>query len=221
MDFAMTKLDLLPILLLAISSNGDNVAVGIAYGLGRIDVPLPSNFLIAIVTGAGTLASMWLGQAIGSVMDPRLASAAGGVLVVAVGGWVILQSIRAKTVGKSSRILTMNSEQGRSVGPLGKLMLVLKNPAGVDADLSRSIELKESWMLAIALSLNNVVNGLAAGMLRMDPGLTTLLVMVFSVLTLSAGLAAGYQVGKRWLGSLSGLLSGLALVALGLYEIHA
>src|SRR5580704_7862071 len=133
MDLAMTKLDLLPILLLAISSNGDNVAVGIAYGLGRIDVPLPSNFLIAIVTGAGTLASMWLGQAIGSVMDPRLASAAGGVLVVAVGGWVMLQSIRATTVGKSSRILTMNSEQGRSVSPLGKLMLVLKNPAGLDA----------------------------------------------------------------------------------------
>ena len=220
MDFAMTKFELFPILFLAISSNGDNVAVGVAYGLGRINVPLPSNLLIAVVTGVGTLASMWLGQAIGSVMDPRLASIVGGTMIAAIGGWVILRSARATTPLDNAPSLTMNSEEEGRPGPLRNLMLVLDNPVGADTNFSRQIELKESWALAIALSLNNVVNGVAAGMLRMNPALTTFCVMVFSVLTLSAGLAAGYQLGKRWLGSLSGVMSGLLMVALGLYEIY-
>lgn len=216
----MTKFELFPILFLAISSNGDNVAVGIAYGLGRIKVPLPSNLLIAVVTGVGTLASMWLGQAIGSFMDPRLAGIVGGTIIVAIGGWVILRSVRATTPGDSTQSLIPSCEQDRHPGPLRNLMLVLDNPVGADTNCSRQIELKESWALAIALSLNNVVNGVAAGMLRMNPTLTTGFVMVFSVLTLSAGLAAGYQLGKRWLGSLSGVISGLLMVALGLYEIY-
>ncbi len=216
----MRKFELLPIVFLALSSNGDNVAVGIAYGLGRINVPLPSNLLIAVVTGAGTLASMWLGQAIGSVMNPGLASAVGGAIIVAIGGWVIFQSIRAATRDNSALNATIYSGQRPRPGPLRRLMLVLDNPVGADTNFSRRIELKESWMLAIALSLNNVINGVAAGMLRMNPVLTTLFVMLFSVLTLSAGLTAGYQLGKRWLGSLSGVVSGLLLVALGLYEIY-
>lgn len=214
----MRKFDLLPILFLAISSNGDNVAVGIAYGLGRIDVPLPSNLLIAVVTGAGTLASMWLGAAIGSIMDPRLASAIGGTIIVIIGGWVILRSIRTTTQSENAPN-SASFAQDRGPGPVRKLMLMLSNPAGADTNFSRQIELKESWALAIALSLNNVVNGVAAGMLRMNPAVTTLFVMVFSVLTLAAGLAAGRELGKRWLGSLSGVVSGLLLVALGVYEI--
>lgn len=219
MVLAMRTFELLPILFLAISSNGDNVAVGIAYGLGRINVPLPSNLLIAVVTGAGTLASIWLGEAIGSIMDPKLASAAGGVIMAIVGGWVILRSIRA-TTHKDIDPGLPTFVQEESPGPVRKLMMMLSNPAGADTNCSRQIELKESWALAIALSLNNVINGVAAGMLRMNPALTTLFVMVFSVMTLSAGLAAGYQLGKRWLGSLSGVISGLLLVALGLYEIR-
>jgi putative sporulation protein YtaF len=215
MNFAMRKFDLLPILLLAISSNGDNVAVGVAYGLGRIGVPLSSNLLIAAVTGAGTLASVWLGQAIACTLDARLASVVGGLVIIAIGGWVVVQATRSRLRGQHARKVQENR-----VGALGRLIQVLNNPVSADRDFSRRIEVKESWMLAVALSLNNAANGVAAGMLRMNPVFTTLFVMVFSVLTLSAGLAVGYQAGKRWLGSLSGILSGLLLVALGLYEIR-
>ncbi len=216
----MTKFEILPILFLAISSNGDNVAVGIAYGLGRINVPLPSNLLIALVTGVGTLASMWLGQVIGSIMDPRLASVVGGTMIAAIGGWVILRSIRATTPHENVQSVATNSGQNPRPSALRNFKLVLDDPVRADMNFSRQIELKESWALAIALSLNNIINGVAAGMLGMNPALTTFFVMAFSVITLSAGLAAGDQLGKRWLGSLSGVISGLLLVALGVYEIY-
>lgn len=215
----MRKLELLPILLLAISSNSDNVVVGVAYGFARIKVPFTSNLLIAGVTALGTLASMWIGQVIGSNMDPKLAGAVGGSIIAVLGGWVVFQSIRSAAHETGGQVSANQSPPLRA-GILRKLILTLENPLGADRNCSRQIELKESWALAMALSLNNVANGIAAGMLRMNPALTTLFVMVFSVVTLLAGLAVGYQFGKRSVGSLSGVISGLLLVVLGLYEIH-
>ncbi len=216
----MRNLELLPILLLAVSSNGDNVAVGLTYGFARIKVPLASNLLIAAVTGAGTLASMWIGQAIGSNMDPKLAGALGGSIIAVIGSWVVFQSIRSAVHEASGPALADQSSLTLKPGILRSLFLTLENPLGADRNFSRQIEPKESWALAVALSLNNVANGIAAGMLKMNPALTTLFVMALSVLTLLAGLAVGYQFGKRSLGSFSGVVSGLLLVVLGLYEIH-
>jgi putative sporulation protein YtaF len=216
----MRTLELLPILLLAISSNGDNVAVGLTYGFARIKVPFASNLLIAGVTGIGTLASMWIGQAIGSNMDPKLAGAVGGSIIAVIGGWVILQSIRSATHDATGSAFPEQPSLLQKPRMLRSLFRTLENPLGADRNFSRQIELKESWALAIALSLNNVANGIAAGMLKMNPVFTTLFVMTLSVLTLLGGLAAGYQFGKRSLGSMSGVVSGLLLVVLGLYEIH-
>jgi len=215
----MRKSEFLPILLLAISSNGDNVAVGVAYGLGRINVPLTSNFLIAVVTGACTLVCMFAGRGIGSMMAPRLASSIGGAIIAAIGGWVIVQSVQSNRRRAGSLAGPSSALKGQT-GVLRRVIWVLDNPAGADANFSRRIELKESWLLAIALSLNNTVNGVAAGMVGMNPLLLTAAVMLFSMLMLSAGLAAGNQLNRRWLSGLSGVLSGLMLMLLGLYEIY-
>ena len=213
----MSKLDLLPILLLAISSNGDNIAVGIAYGLGRIKVPFGSNLLIALVTGFCTVLSIWAGRGIGSVLDPRLAVDVGGVLIAGIGVWVIVQSSRS--VGGSPQD-SRGVPDPENIGTIARVLRTLEDPMVADKDFSRQIEIKESWALAIALSLNNAVNGVAVGMLHMSALAVTAFVMVFSVLTLSFGLYAG-RFGKRWLGNFSGVISGLILLILGVYEIYA
>ena len=216
-DMPMRKFELLPILLLAISSNGDNVAVGVACGLARIAVPLTSNLLIAGVTGICTLACMYAGRGIGSVMAPRLASAVGGAIIALIGGWVIAQSLlanRRRGDGMHSIDATLHEKPGL----LSRVMSLLDNPAGADSDFSRRIEPRESLLLAAALSLNNTVNGVAAGMMGLNPLLLTLAVMLFSMLMLSAGSAAASRFSRRWIGGFSGVLSGVLLMALGLHE---
>jgi putative sporulation protein YtaF len=213
----MSKFDLLPIFLLALSSNGDNIAVGIAYGLGRIKVSFASNLLIAFVTGLSTALSMWAGREIGSVLNPKLAGEVGGALIVAIGVWVILQSSRS--VAGSPKSSSARLVRSGTRGTLANVLRMLDDPLGADKNFSRRIEIKEGWVLAIALSLNNTVNGLAAGMLRMNAFAITSCVMVFSVLTLSFGLSAG-RFGKRWLGNFSGVASGVILISLGIYEIY-
>jgi len=214
----MRKFELLPILLLAISSNGDNVAVGVAYGIGRINVPLTSNFLIAVVTGVCTLIFMYAGQGIGSMMSPRLAGSIGGAIIAAIGGWVIVQSIYSGC-GRDNPPPGETSSRCQP-GVFRRLLSVLDNPAGADSNFSRRIEPKESWLLAVALCLNNSVNGVAAGMVGMNLVLLTVAVMLFSMLMLSAGLAAGSQLSKKCVSGFSGVLSGVMLMLLGLYEIH-
>ena len=214
----MNWIALFPILVLALSSNGDNIGVGVAYGVRRINVPLASNFIIALITGAGTLISMLLGQTIGNTMQPKLASVLGGTIIAGIGLWVIAQSTRTAGRRENSGYALITAD-GSHLGGFKKLICVLDNPVSADRDFSRHIDLKEGCLLAVSLSLNNVVNGIAAGIVGLAPALTTVLVMIFSMFTLWGGVAAGSQYGRRWLGNFANLFSGLLLLAIGAYEI--
>ena len=210
----MHRLELVPILLIAISSNADNVVVGIAYGIRNIRVPLTSNFFIAFFSSFVTLVSMLAGQGIGSRMSPQLASLLGGGMIAGIGSWVLVQSARSPVTQTETALARI--ERPRA---LGQLLTVLRDPAIADRDRSGHIDLKEVCLLAIALSLNNVGNGIGAGMAGINPLFTTIAVMLFSILMLWAGVTAGHH-GRRILGSFARVISGVLLVAVGVYEIH-
>ncbi len=71
----------------------------------------------------------------------------------------------------------------------------------------------------LALTLNNLVHGLAAGMIQLSLALTTSFVVIFSILALWLGTLTGCSLGSRWLGRLAGPVSGLLLIFVGFYEI--
>jgi putative sporulation protein YtaF len=209
----MQRLELVPILLVAISSNTDNLVVGIAYGIRSIRVPLLSNFAIAVLTGFATLVSMLVGREIAGYMPAQLASLLGGGIIAGIGGWTLVQAARPH----ASQTTTAPASNKRPVW--GRRLFMLKGPTGADCDRSGHLELKEVCLLALALSLNNVGNGFGAGMAGVNPVITTIAVVLFGVSLLWAGVAAGHR-GQRILGSLAGVVSGVLLLAVGLYEIH-
>ena len=53
---------LLIILSLALSSNLDNIGVGLAYGTRKVRLPFLSNLIVAVITSCGTLITMLLGK---------------------------------------------------------------------------------------------------------------------------------------------------------------
>ncbi len=205
---------LLAILLLALSCNLDNVGVGIAYGARGIGIPLVSNLMIALVTAAGTGLCIVFGRPgeVGVIL--------GAVLLIGMGVWVIRQEVGAR------------SDQDQEVQPaappangldqkswLRRLLLVLQHPVLADKDSSGHIDLRESFLLSMALMLNNVPNGVGAGMLGLSTLFTTLMVGVLSILTFWMGIGLGRSLGVRWLGQHAGTISGLLLVVIGLVEI--
>jgi putative sporulation protein YtaF len=207
----------LPALLLALSSNLDNVGVGVAYGIRRVCVPFASNLVIALITGIGTLAAMLAGKTIGSFLEPRVAHLLGGALLTGLGIWVAFQESRAIVQRESPPHAGMN-RRIRGASLVSRIGTILDNPFSVDRDFSRHIDRKEALLLGFALSLNNVVNGVAAGIAGLDPLPVTILVCIFSVLTIWVGMSAGYRFGARATGRFPGVISGLLLIALGIYQ---
>jgi putative sporulation protein YtaF len=210
---------LVTILMLAISCNLDNVGVGIAYGARGIGIPLPSNLLIALITAAGTGLCIVFGQQIFQVLPGEVGVLLGAALLIGMGVWVIRQEFAERGhPGQEVQPAAPANGLGQKSW-LRRLLLILQHPVLADQDSSGYIDLKESLLLSMALMLNNIPNGVGAGLLGLSTLLTTLMVGVLSVLTFWVGIGLGRSLGVRWLGRHAGTVSGLLLIVIGLAEI--
>lgn len=199
---------LLSSVLLAFSANVDNLAVGIAYGVKRIAIGTLSNLIIAIVSAAGTYASMSAGKLISAVLPLNVANWLGSILLIAIGIWTIWDTYRTKPT--------------RQQDPSDLAYTTfIADPARADRDHSRIIDAKESIVLALALTLNNLGSGIGAGISGLDIPLTTLLTFIFSLLAVTIGYFLGARFTTTLSGQLTGIASGLLLIGLGIYEAVA
>jgi putative sporulation protein YtaF len=214
----MSFAHLLTALLLALASNLDNVGVGIAYGMRRVRVPLGSNLLIAAITATGTLVSVLFGNTVGKFLSHGLASVLAGAVLISMGAWVVVREALA---------LYQNSHQAPDQAPTGvseagylsQIHSIRINPLSADSDRSGKIDFREATLLGLALTPNNLVNGAAAGMMNLSVAVLVLMVFVFSVITIWAGIGVGQLCGKRWLGSIAGVASGALLIFVGTCEM--
>ena len=72
--------------------------------------------------------------------------------------------------------------------------------------------------MAFGLTLNNIPNGVGAGLLGLNVAFTTAAVFLLSIVTIWVGISGGH-LGYRRLGESAGSISGVLLIALGVYEI--
>lgn len=215
----MPPLHLLTILLLAISCNLDNVGVGIAYGARGIGIPLASNLLIALITAGGTGLCIVFGRQIFQFLPSQGAVILGAALLIGMGVWVIRQELGGGSQREQEAPPAVETQELAQKPLLQRLFLILKNPFLADRDSSGHIDLKESLLLSLALMLNNIPNGVGAGLLGLSTLVTTLMVGVLSVVTFWLGIGLGRSLGIRWLGRHAGTLSGMLLIVIGLAEI--
>lgn len=90
---------LLSAILLAVSSNLDNLGVGIAYGLRGRGFRLAHAWLIALVSGAGTLVSMAAGEWLNDFTTAECANLIGSVLLVTIGLQAITHAVGSEATG--------------------------------------------------------------------------------------------------------------------------
>lgn len=214
----MPNLHLLTILLLSFSSNLDNVGVGVSYGIRKINIPFTSNLLIALVTSAGTLMSVLLGQSIYLFISAEMTGLLGGGIIIAAGIWVLFQEKFMHRGQEPREEKQLVAETGLPRFGFRQIVSILDNPIIADWDFSGHIDLKEAIALSLGLTINNIPNGVGAGMLGCGALLMTGSVFLFSILTIWIGISGGL-LGFKWLGQLTGVISGLILIGVGLYEI--
>lgn len=199
-------------LLLALSSNVDNLAVGVAYGVKKLKISFSANLLIAIVSATGTIVSMLFGAAIGKFLPNDIANSMGSVALIAIGCWGILGAIKTQRQIKSNKEIPSDEFSYTTY---------VDDPARIDVDYSRKIEFREAWVLAFALTMNNLASGIGAGISGLNIPLTATLTYAFSLLTVTWGYWLGDSLTFKITGIWLELLSGLLMIILGIYEYFA
>ena len=216
----MHPVHIFSVLALAISSNFDNVGVGLAYGMRGICISFRSNLVIAILNTSGSLFAMLAGNWIYAVLDPRIAQLAGGLMIVAVGVIVIVQEIartgRARAINNESRI---QSETSLPFPLLRKVWTIVMNPFVANPVCLGSMGAWETALIGLGLTMSNLVTGFAAGLMGLNIFLLTGTTALFSLMGIAVGARAGNSRTFRWLGRYSGIVSGSLLVMIGGLEL--
>lgn len=209
-------MELLAILLFALAVSGDGFMVGVAYGIKKIKIPIPSLLVIAMASTLAVTASMILGKGISCFISPRWASSIGAGMIIMIGLYFILQAARQKIYS-----LEHNAEDpllSLNINALGIIIQILKKPSTADFDCSGEISLKESFFLGLALAMDALGAGVGLAMTGMNILLTAISVGMLKFTLVSCGLSIGRRVeNERWQG-VNAFLTGLILLMIGIFE---
>lgn len=202
----------LSIFLLCLAPNLDNMVIGLAYGARKINVPFRSNFAIALFSGIATLLSSLLGSALANYIPSYTGNIIGGSIVGIMGLYTIIGHLI-----KNKKNTGNEYQNGNQY--IVELRNVMDDPGIADKDYSGDISLKESILLGIALAVNCLGTGFGAGMTGVNIAVLTTAVIIFSLTTISLGAVIGRRWAAKFLGDQATILSGLLLLAVGIYQI--
>jgi len=198
---------ILSALLFSLSSNLDNVVIGIAYGVKNIKIRILPNFIIAAVTSIGTLLSMSVGKYISRFLPDYIANFLGAVVIILLGIYFLIQSIIKLVKNTKSKELSLKN-----------ITDMVEYAESSDLDKSGDINIREALFVAFGLTFNNLGTGVAASITGVNIPLTVILTFLLSIFTIILGDALGNHVFGNLLGKYAPLISGFLLIVLGIIE---
>lgn len=186
-------------LLFGISANIDTFVLGFSYGIKKQHIPLITNLILSFITFAGTLLSIALGRQLAAFLPAGAAALAGSLLLILLGCYYC-----------SKYLFLLHSRQRDGNVNAASLSLESK------ALLSR----RETFALGIALTLNNAGMGIGASFAGIHFLLTSVTTFALSAVFLITGNRLGTRFAPAFLQRFADLLSGLIIIALGIYELR-
>ncbi|CAG9611452.1 putative sporulation protein YtaF [Bacillus rhizoplanae] len=204
------------LILLAFTLSLDSCSVGLTYGLRNVRIPLKSIIVIGICSAVVMILSMGIGHMIAQVFSPVLATRIGGLVLVAIGAWVLYQFFQSN---KKEEAPQEEKVWNLEIASLGLVIQILRKPTVADFDKSGTISGVEALLLGMALSLDSFGAGIGASLLGYSPFTMAGLVAVMSSLFLFIGMKAGTILSNmRWLQKLT-FLPGILLIIIGIWKM--
>ena len=186
-------------LLCALSANLDTVCVSASFSMKNIKIPHPSMWLISILSTAGMFVTMLTGETLLQAVPPILLKLTGSLFMLGLGLWFISGHIR--------NIRKANKKN------------LISNPENADLDRSGILDLKESAVISIVLTLNNICIGAGAAISNVSTFLTCCFNLVFTYIFLLTGAAFGKSQLSRTCGKYSSLISGILIAVVALASL--
>lgn len=198
------------IFLLVIAVSIDGLGVGVSYGIQKTRVPLPAIFIIMLCSGLTVLLAMTLGDAIKTFLSPIVSEKIGGVILILLGLFTLVNLIRAKN--------NKPSEQENTT-VLTDMKTVLSSPIQADLDKSGIISASEAALLGIALALDAFGAGIAASFLHYSAIVTAVLIALMSGAFLFIGLKLGLILSNHKKMQHFSFLPSLLLISIGILNL--
>ena len=167
---------ILSALLFSLSSNLDNLVVGIAYGIKKIKIGIIANLIIAVVTSTGTFLSMSVGAYISKFLPLSVANGLGAAVIIILGMYFVTQSI----------IKLVNNIKSKELA-LKNITDMIEYAEKSDLDSSGDINMKEALLVALGLTFNNLGTGVAASITGVSIQFTVISTFIFSILLIILG----------------------------------
>lgn len=186
-----------PLFIFVVSSNLDNLVLGLSFGLKGIRIGPVSNLMVGLITLVGTVLSMGLGKILLAVLPAGVADFLGSGAILLMGLWLLAGSFR-RARGKGA---------------------ARTNDVRFDRDCSNIIEPGEALALGLALTLNNMGLGIGASTMGLGVAATSLGSCLCSLVFLWVGNRAGCGRVSRALGRWAEPISGVLIVLMGLYGL--
>lgn len=174
----------------SLSSNIDNLVIGISYGIKNEKISMFSNIIIAIITTIGTYISMEFGKFICRFISNDISNLFGALTLLLMGAYFVTQSIIEKEREKK-----------------------------VESKRVTKLNIKDTILLALALASNNLGVGVAASITGLGIKWVLIFTFITSILTISIGQSLGDHVIGKFIGKYDSLISGILLLILGIVEI--
>jgi len=203
---------LVEILLISAAISADAFGAGLVYGLRRICAPWHVVCVVGAMSATAVGLSTWLGRAAGTLLDVRISAIAGGIVLVAMGAWLVLEGI-----GDWARrgLLAGTRPVSLRLRPLGLVVQIMRDPRAADVDRSGTISAGEAFLLGMALALDSLGTGLGAGLAGAAWPSIALAVGVLTCVCFRLGIAVGGRTPERWGGLGLRLAPGIVLLAMG------
>lgn len=204
-------------ILLAIAVSFDGFGVGMACGVRRL-VILPSSLLvICIFSSVAVAVSMLMGQTLTRYIPVKIASMVGGLILLLLGVYFIIQNIYTIYREKVKLVKNENAYDARkSLNSFKEMLDITHRPEKADVDQSGTLSARESIILGIALGTDAFGAGFGAVMIGLNPVATVVAVGLTNFLMVSAGMLIGKKIAS--IGNFSryaSILAGLTLIAIG------
>ncbi len=214
-------MEILTLVLFALALNLDAFGAGTAYGLRNIKLPFTSVLIISGMSMVAITLSMLAGHTLSSYIPETVAHRVGGILLMAMGLWILVQSLRnhhddtdSEHRGKQGTVMEIR------IRSLGLIIQVLREPSRADLDRSGEISSREALLLGMALSMDALAAGFAVSMLGFSVVMTAIIVGAGHLVLTYAGLILGKGVAATAIGRQLSAIPGCILITLGILKIY-